>query len=74
MISGSQIRAHLKVRVTLRRALDAVDAVVSLRGLCQGGVSLVQVPAAAQGHVTHQQQPRAVGHAGAGVFQAGAVE
>lgn len=66
-------QSYLKLRVSARSAADPVHAVVSLRGLGQRQVSLVDVFAPSQRHITHQQQPRAVRHTGPGVIQTGAV-
>lgn len=60
--------------MSVRGAADPVHAVVSLRSLGQSDVSLVEVLATSQRHITHQQQPGAVCLTGLGVFQTGAVD
>lgn len=51
---------------------NTMHAVEPLRGLGQRQVFLIDVLALSQRHVTHQEQPRAVGDAGLRVLQAGA--
>lgn len=51
-----------------------MHAVESLRGLGQRQVSLTDVLALSQRHVTHQEEPRAVGDAGLRVLQTGAAQ
>lgn len=66
------LRSHLKLRGSSGGLADPVHAVESLWSLSQCVVSLVDVLAMSQRHVTHQQQPRSVCHAGLGVSQNGA--
>ena len=63
---------HLKLRVLSGGAAGPVHTVVALGGAGQGGVLLLQLSAASQGYLTHQQQARAVRLAGPGVLHAGA--
>ena len=65
---------HLKLRVSVWGAADPMHAVVSLRSLGECWISLVDVPAMSQLHITHKQQSRAVRHTGLWVFQTGAVD
>lgn len=62
---------HREVGHDAGGAADPVDGVEPVWSSGQRQVSLVQVFALPQGHVAHQQQPRAVGRLATRVLQTG---